>query len=110
MTSHKRKQANIQKIDTWLSHGLKNWAGRKAAPSNGKQRLLLAAAGHDRQVELRQANVFMRFLPAWLLSYLFDSNWVFEAGELNQFTYANRTDEISYSLMIYLYGVRITAT
>lgn len=110
MISHKEKTVKTDSLDTLLTHRLKNWSGRAAPPASGKRRLLAAVKGWDSLEEAQQTNFFRRYLPVWLQTYLLDSNRFRGAGDYSQTLYANRSEQISYSLMIYLYGVRITVS
>lgn len=97
-----------REFDSSLKRCLKNWSDRRTPPTQSHQKLLLAVKEFDRQYEGWRNHFLFRYLPKWLHAYLFGNNWIFGATDSYQNFYSVRNGEISSSLMIYLYGVRMT--
>lgn len=108
MTSPNPKLKRGSEFDALLMRCLKNWSDRKTPPTHGRQELMAEVVRYDLQQEGWRSHRLFRFLPEWLGAYLFENTWIIGKSEVRDQMQGVVFAESSYSIMTYLYRVRIS--
>jgi hypothetical protein len=106
MNSHNATYKNSRDFDVLLKHRLKNWANKQHPPRNGRRRLMETLRAADQQPQswaqrIAASTILIFFNNAGPYERYWGKDAIFSS------LYGN---EVSVSMLQFLYGIRVRAT